>query len=165
MAAIVDGFSVSGDFTFASGAYYTPSFSATPAQVAAGGDYTLRPDRVPGQTITGSGKLRSFFNPAAFACPTAVPTPASTNCTTPAHYGSASRYSIEGPGQVVVDAALSRTVPLGDTRSLEARMSATNVFNTVQYSGINTTVNSATYGQVTGAAAMRKIVFTARYRF
>lgn len=165
MAAIVDGFSLSGDFTFASGTYYTPGFSATTAQIAAGGDYTLRPDRVVGQGIEGAGKVRSFFNTAAFACPTAVPAPASINCGAPAHYGSASRYSIEGPGQVVVDAALSRTVPLGDTRSLEARMSATNVFNTVQYSGINTTVNSATYGQVTGAAAMRKIVFTARYRF
>jgi uncharacterized membrane protein YgcG len=151
MAAALDGFSLSGDFTLASGTYYTPSYSSTTAEIAAGGDYTLRPNRVFSQPIQGNGMLKSFFNTQAF--------------TAPLGYGSASRYSIEGPGTVVVDASLSRTVQLGDTRSFEGRMTASNVFNTVQYNGINTTVNSETFGQVTGAAAMRKIVFTARYRF
>jgi hypothetical protein len=35
----------------------------------------------------------------------------------------------------------------------------------VQYSGINTTVNSANYGQVTSAASMRSLQVQARYRF
>jgi hypothetical protein len=35
----------------------------------------------------------------------------------------------------------------------------------VEYSGINTTLNSATYGQITGANAMRSLTFLARYRF
>ncbi len=56
-------------------------------------------------------------------------------------------------------------MPLGDTRSFEARVTANNVFNTVQYNGINTTVNSATFGQVTGTAAQRSLLFSARYRF
>ena len=65
--------------------------------------------------------------------------------------------SIEGPGTVAVDASLSRTVPLGETRSFEARVTANNVFNTVQYSGIDTTLNSQTFGQVTSTAAMRRL--------
>jgi hypothetical protein len=66
---------------------------------------------------------------------------------------------------VGVDASLSRTVSLGEMRSFEARVTANNVFNTVQYSGIDTTLNSLTFGQVTSAASMRSLVFNARYRF
>ena len=64
-----------------------------------------------------------------------------------------------------MDASLSRTLALGETRSFEMRMTANNVFNTVQYSGIDTTLNSRTFGQVTSTAAMRRLSFQARYRF
>ena len=60
---------------------------------------------------------------------------------------------------------LSRTIDFGGTRSFEARVTASNVLNTVQYSGINTTENSATFGEVTSAASMRTLLVQARYRF
>jgi hypothetical protein len=151
-AAALDGFSVSGTFTFASGTYYTPSYQSTAAQIAAGGQYTLRPDRVFSQPISGAGTLQDFFNPAAFAAPANG-------------YGTASRYSIEGPGQVLVAMSLSRTLKLGETRSFEGRATASNVFNTVQYSGIDTVLSSATFGRVNGAASMRQITFVGRFRF
>ena len=66
---------------------------------------------------------------------------------------------------MVADASLSRTVALGETRSFEARVTATNVFNTVQYSGIDSTQNNLTFGQVTSAAQMRQLTVIARYRF
>jgi hypothetical protein len=44
-------------------------------------------------------------------------------------------------------------------------VTASNVFNTVQYSGINTTENSANFGEVTSAAGMRSLLMQARYRF
>jgi len=50
-------------------------------------------------------------------------------------------------------------------RSLEVRATANNIFNTVQYAGVDTTVSSATYGTVTSAANMRQFTFLARYRF
>jgi trimeric autotransporter adhesin len=65
----------------------------------------------------------------------------------------------------VVDASLSRTVQLGDTRSFEARVTAANALNIVAFTGINTTLNSPTFGQVTGAAQMRTLTVLARYRF
>jgi hypothetical protein len=148
----LDGFSLSGDFTFSSGTYYTPHYVATVAETATGSNNSLRPDRVFSQPIAGEGTILDWFNPAAFV--------------TPANgFGTASRGSIEGPGIVVADASLSRTVAFGDTRSFEARVTATNVFNTVQYSGIDTTLNSQTFGQVTSAAAMRRLTVIARYRF
>jgi hypothetical protein len=54
---------------------------------------------------------------------------------------------------------------MGGTNSLEARVTASNVFNTVQYSGINVVQNSATFGEVTGAAPMRSLLVQMRYRF
>jgi len=44
-------------------------------------------------------------------------------------------------------------------------VTASNVFNTVQYNGINVTQNSATFGEVTGAAPMRTLTVMMRYRF
>jgi hypothetical protein len=150
---VLDGFSLSGDFTFASGSYFTPRLLSTAGQAATGTNNSLRADRTFSQPIQGSGTILNWFNPAAFTSP---PTGA---------FGTASRNSIEGPGTVAVDGSLSRTVALGETRSFEMRVTANNVFNTVQYSGIDTTVNSRTFGQVTSTANMRRLSFIARYRF
>jgi len=148
----LDGFSLSGDFTFATGTYYTPHYVATIAETATGTNNSLRPDRNFTQPIRGAGTILNWFNAGAFATPANV-------------FGTASRGSIEGPGTVAVDGSLSRTLALGDTRSFEMRMTANNVFNTVQYSGIDTTLNSRTFGQVTSTANMRRLTFIARYRF
>ncbi len=148
----LDGFNLSGTYTFATGSYFTPRYVGTVAETATGSNNSLRPDRVVGVPVAGAGSLRNWFNPAAFRAPANG-------------FGTASRNSIEGPGVVSVNSALSRTFGFGETRSLEARLTASNVFNTVQYSGINTVLSSATFGQVTGAAARRSVQVTARYRF
>ena len=151
---VLNGFSASGSFTFGSGNYYTPTYSSSQLEAQLANTATLRPDRVIGQPIVGPGKVGQYFNKAAFTAPVNVN-----------GYGTASQGSIEGPGTVAVSAALSRTVQFGGTNSMEVRMQATNVFNTVQYSGINTTENSNNFGEVTSAAAMRALTFIARYRF
>jgi len=43
--------------------------------------------------------------------------------------------------------------------------SGQHVFNIVQFTGLNTTVNSLAFGEVTSAATMRRITFVARFRF
>ena len=156
-AKTLDGFSLSGSFNFGTGNYFTPQYSGTIAQAAAGGNYTQRPNRDFTQPTKGSGKLTKFFNTAAFTAPTVI------NGVT--QYGTASRNSIEGPGTVSTNATLSKTIAMKGTQNFEARVTANNVFNTVQYSGINTTLNSQNYGQVTSAAAMRSLQVQARYRF
>lgn len=150
----LDGFSVSGDFTFATGTYFTPHYSATIGATATGTNNSLRPDRDFSQPIAGAGTILNWFNKTAFMTPS--PTIV---------FGTASRGSIEGPGTVAVDGSLSKSVSLGEMRSFEARITANNVFNTVQYSGIDTTLNSRTFGQVTSTANMRRFTFMARYRF
>jgi hypothetical protein len=149
----LNGISMSGTFTFASGSALTPNYEATVNEVARGTTASLRPDRVPGASLTaGGGTLDDWFNRSAFVAP------ANT-------YGTASRFSIPGPGTVSVNASLSKTVRFSETRTFETRATASNVFNTVQYSGVDTTLGSGTYGQVTSAAGMRQFTFNARFRF
>ena len=114
---------------------------------------SLRPDRVPGVALaTGGGSLKKWFNTAAFVAPAGL-------------YGTASRNSIPGPGTIQNNMSLLKTMQLGGTRSMEARATANNVFNTVQYSGVDTNVASPAFGQVTSTASMRAFQFMARYRF
>ena len=93
-----------------------------------------------------------WFNTGAFIAPAGM-------------YGSASRNSIPGPGTVQNNMSLSKTLGLGDIRSMEIRATLNNVFNTVQYSGVDTNVTSPTFGQVVSTAPMRSFQFTSRFRF
>ncbi|HTD55827.1 MAG TPA: hypothetical protein VK670_10630, partial [Silvibacterium sp.] len=150
----VGGLSVSGNFDFASGRPLTPHYEAEVADVARGSAGSLRPDRVPGISLTADGgSVDNWFNKAAFTNP-----PASA-------YGSASRFSIPGPGTVSMNMSFSKTQRFAEMKTLEVRATVDNVFNTVQYSGVDTTLGSATYGEVTSTAAMRQFSFMARYRF
>ena len=142
-----------GSFTFATGLPLTPTYQAAELDVARGTAGSLRPDRVPGSSLeAGGGSLKRWFNTAAFTEPAGP-------------YGTASRNSIAGPGTIQNSMSLSKTMQLGETRSMEIRASSSNVFNTVQYSGVDTSVNDTRFGQVTGAAGMRSFTYNIRYRF
>lgn len=145
---------VTSSFGFATGTPLTPSYAAAVSDVARGTAGSLRPNRNASQSITaGGGSLNRWFNPAAFSDPAS------------GSYGTASRNSIPGPGTVSNDLSLSKNVQLGDTRSFEMRATATNVFNTVQYSSVDTNIDSNTAGYVTSAKSMRQFNFMARFRF
>jgi hypothetical protein len=164
-ARVLDGYSVSGNYTFATGAYASPQISGTAAENQVGANY-LRPNRNFTQPIKGAGSRLSWFNTAAFvgACPAAnLPQPAF--CEAPGTYGTASRNSIQLPGTISLSGSLSRTITFGGTRSFEARINANNAFNTVRYSGVSTQVNSLTFGQVLNAGGMRSFTYSAYYRF
>jgi hypothetical protein len=155
---ILEGFSISGSFTFATGTPLTPYYPAAVSDVAHGVAGTLRPDHVPGVSPTaGAGSAKKWFDVAAFK----QPVPDSYGNA----FGNVSRNSITGPGTIQNNMSLSKTMQLGDTRSMEMRATANNVLNTVQYSGVDTSLTSPTAGQVTSAGAMRSFQFTARFRF
>jgi hypothetical protein len=116
---------------------------------------------VPGQPITVSQPTaKEWFNTAAFCAP-------GLDCANPSgtSFGDAGRNIIEGPGSVVFNMTLNRTIPIKDARSLDLRISGNNIFNHVNYAGINTTANSVTFGEVTSTGGMRRITMQARFRF
>lgn len=69
------------------------------------------------------------------------------------------------PRQPSAHAQLSRDVRMGRTRALTLQMNATNLLNTVNYQGIDTVVNSPTFGQVMSVRPMRSMTVNLRFRF
>jgi hypothetical protein len=155
---ILEGFSMSGTFQFATGTWLSPSYTSSVASTACGTGGVMRPN-LTGQPVTaGDGTLHQWFNPAAYTAPTNTP----GYCD---FFGNAPRNSILGPGTVSNNMSLSKTMQMGDVRSMEIRATINNVFNTVQYAGVGTTVNSQNFGEVTSVGAMRSFQFRATFRF
>jgi hypothetical protein len=165
MSHILEGFSISGSYTFATGTPLTPTLQASQSDVGRAVTGTGRLDRVPGASLTqGGGTIHRWFNTSAFTVPELD---AFGNS-----FGTASRNLIPGPGIVQNNMSLSKTMQLGETRSVEIRATADNVFNTVQYTGVDTTYPTSHdanvsngFGQVTSVGAMRSFQFLARFRF
>jgi len=152
--AILGDWQWSGDWTIASGLPFTPRLLGNIADVNRGTNGTLRPDLVPGQAVSvANPSIQEWFNTSAFVAP---PT---------GQFGDARRNSIIGPGSKVFDMAFTKVVPLKESRVLEFRAQGSNIFNMVNYSSIDTTVNSPTFGRVTAAGSMRQFTMTARFRF
>ena len=157
---ILSNWQWSGDFTVASGLYFTPSVLGGELDIARGVSGSLRANLVPGQSISlPNPSVREWFNTAAFCDP--------ANCTNPTNspYGDATRNSIEGPGTVTLDMSINRTIPIKESRALDLRLTASNVFNHVNYTSISAAVNSLTFGEVTSAGGMRRVTMQARFRF
>src|SRR5262249_23234119 len=79
-----------------------------------------RPDVVPGQSIKLARAQRSadrFFNTDAFRAPE------------PFHFGNAGRNILPGPGNNVFDVAVHRRFTFRESKALELRAEAFNVFN------------------------------------
>ena len=155
VSKMLEGLSISGTFTFATGTPLTPVYQASSSEIASNTAGTERPDLTRGASLTaGGGSVFRWFNTGAF------------NTTAPANgIGNSPRNLIRGPGTISNGMSLSKTAQMGDTRSLEVRATASNVFNTVQYSGVDTNVQSPTFGEVTSAGQMRAFSFIARFRF
>lgn len=154
LRAIFGDWQWSGDWTIASGLPFTPRYVGDVTEVNGGTNGTLRPDLVPGQSVQlPNPSIAKWFNTAAFVKPPA------------GQYGDARRNSIIGPGSKVFDMAITKMVPLNESRTLEFRAQATNVFNLPNYSSIDTSVTSPTFGRVIAVGAMRQITMTARFRF
>lgn len=98
-----------------------------------------------------------YFNPAAFA-PNALGT-----------LGDAKRRFFYGPGQQNWDMALLKTTRLTESKTLEMRFEAFNVFNHAQFFGSNTIggniANPASFGRVLSADPGRVCQVAARLNF
>lgn len=158
---ILSAWQWSGDFTIGSGLYFTPRVLGSGLDISRGVSGSLRANMVAGQSVAlGNPTTLEWFNTAAFC----APSPTCVNASS-SPYGDAGRNIIEGPGQVTLDMAINKTITIKESRALDLRLSASNVFNSVHFTSINAVVNSLTFGEVTGTGSMRRITMTARFRF
>lgn len=82
--------------------------------------------------------------------------------------GTASRRMFYGPGIVNFDAAVHKSVRLGEGRAVELRVEAFNIFNHGQFYGpaaVNGNISSVGFGQIVNAAAPRQVQLAARFSF
>jgi hypothetical protein len=158
---ILGGWQWSGDFSIGSGLYFTPRVLGGGLDISRGVSGSLRANTVAGQSISISDPTTlKWFNTGAFCAPGAT-------CTNPSGsgFGDGGRNIIEGPGQVSVNMSLNKTITIKESRALDLRITANNVFNTVRFTSLNTVVNSFTFGEVTGTGGMRRVTVQARFRF
>ena len=59
----------------------------------------------------------------------------------------------------------NRAIRLNQGNSIQVSINANNLLNTVQWSAIDTNLNSPTFGQITSVRPMRSVTLTARVRF
>jgi trimeric autotransporter adhesin len=161
LSHILGGWQYSGDFTVASGFYFTPRVLGGTLDINRGVSGSLRANYLVGQPIAlANPTTAEWFNTAAFCAP-------GLNCVNPAgsSFGDAGRNIIEGPGQFALNMVLSKTITIRESRALELRLQALNVLNAPVFASINTAVNSITFGQVTSVSNMRRITMIMRFRF
>jgi carboxypeptidase family protein len=84
------------------------------------------------------------------------------------HLGNASRRFFYGPGISNFDMTLNKLLPLTESKSLEFRLEAFNVFNHAQFYGpasVDGEVNDPHFGQIVSAAAPRLIQLATKFTF
>jgi hypothetical protein len=139
-----------------------------------GASGTLRPDLVPGVSLTppGGRTIADWINPAAFAAP---PTTALGTA-----FGTAPRDLLRGPGTWQMDLGLAKRISLSERANLEFRSEFFNIFNhpqlgppqstfnpsnTTGFGSIITTVNTSTPISPVGSGTPREIQFALRIAF
>jgi hypothetical protein len=142
---------VNGSINYGSGRPFTPRITNSSCDYSAT-NATLRPDFLGGRIRLDHPTVTKWFDTDLFQAP--------AGCL-----GNAGRNIIRGPGTSSVNMTLNKSFRLEKNRTLDVRIQATNVFNMVTYSGLNTTVNSNLFGQITSAGTMRRITVQARFRF
>jgi hypothetical protein len=104
---------------------------------------------------SGPKTLTQWFNTAAFA---AVPAGQLRN-------GNAGRGIVLGPGFSDWDVSLFKNLKLTERVSSQLRLETFNAFNHTNYTTLNTTFGSNTFGQVTGAREARIVQLGAKINF
>jgi outer membrane receptor protein involved in Fe transport len=143
----------SGSFSFNSGVPFTARVLGDFSDINRGTNGTLRADVTGLPVRLDNPTVTEFFNTAAFTVPPQ------------GQFGDAGRNTIPGPHTVNFNMAMTKNIAFGDTKALEFRLQASNIFNTPQFTAIDTTVNSRSYGRVIAAGSTRRVQLVARFRF
>jgi hypothetical protein len=153
LAALVGNWSLAANVSWNSGTPLTVRCGSCASDVARGTGGTLRADYTGASIDVADPTIDHWFNTSAFAVPE------------PGAFGNSSRNLIVGPGSKQLNATFSRDLRLGGNRGVTILLSATNLLNTVNYGGVDTNVNSSTFGQITSVRGMRTMRLNVRLRF
>lgn len=153
LSAVVGDWSMNANLTWQSGTPLTVRCTSCASEVARGTGGTLRADYTGLPIQLSNPTIDQFVNTAAFTIPV------------PGTFGNSFRNMIVGPGSRLLNANFSRDVRLGGNRAVTIQATANNLLNMVNYTGIDTNINSPTFGQVTSVRPMRSVRLNLRFRF
>ena len=161
LRGVLGGWDLSGVVVYQSGAPFTVTAPVDSARI---GVNTTRATLIGDPSLPGSERTpQRWFNTGAFQNPALM---------TPGRFGDSPRNVLIGPSFQRVDLGLIKRIGLGGRLNLQLRAEAFNVFNTVSFTNLNTTVRfdaagepTGGYGAVTAAAPGRVLEFGARLTF
>lgn len=144
---------------FASGLFYSPSFSGTnPANT---GDSGGLPDQI-GSTTPKHRTYQQWWDKDAFALPQ------------PGHFGNALPYSLEGQGLNVQHLSVIKRFPIRDRVSFVFTTAISNLLNHPHFYGAQSNISTSNFGAFTSqyglqttneSAAQRQVSFYGRIEF
>jgi hypothetical protein len=153
---IISGWNFNGSLNLSSGSPLTVYYASTSGLSAGAGLYnSLRADvtGVSPNLSKSDRTLQRFFNTAAFSIPAGT-------------YGTSGRNTITGPGSNTMNLSVRKAVSLDENgRSVDISWQVQNLLNHPNWGGVNTTVNSINFGQVTSVRGMRSMTANVRVRF
>ena len=127
------------------------SIGGGPDNLGYGGNTSNRANIV--APVTYPGTRFQWFSTSSFAKPAAL------------QWGTAARNDVVGPGRNNWNMALFKAFQIKENARFEFRAETFNTFNHTQFTGLQTSVTSGNFGQLTGAQAPRTFQFGAKFLF
>ena len=154
MDGFLGGWRIVGINTATSGVPINLSYTPT-AQFSVGGTVTYRPN-LTGDPLTPDGGVSNYLNPATVVVPTDVTQP----------FGNAPRNVARGTAFNALDLGLHKSFGLqGDSKRIEARIEAFNLFNHTNFQTANGNRSSAAFGTITSAFPARQLQLGVKFYF
>jgi hypothetical protein len=160
---LTDGWTISGTTRFSTGFPVTMYDNTDTSLLGTFGngvnnDLVDSPSFTPGdlQVHTNPRDGKPAFNTALFSHPEL------------GHQGTSARRFFYGPGVENFDMTLAKKIQLSESKSIQFRLEAFNVFNHAQFYGpasVDGNVSNATFGQVVSAAAPRLVQLATKINF
>jgi hypothetical protein len=147
-----------GIVTLQTGIPFNVSTGTDTANTAASGTY--RPDLVHAATSNcGRGHLIGCIDPTAFTI--ADLNPAVPNFA----YGNAGRNLLHGPGSETVNLSVFKNFPIKERLQFQFRFETFALFNHTNFNNPSATINTSSFGNITGASGNRNIQIGAKLMF
>ena len=157
MRSVVGGWEVSGIVTIESGLPLNLGVSGNQGGNGIGG--SNRPNLTgsisyPNQVVSGQQQIQ-WFNPSAFSLPTL------------GAWGNLGHNALRGPGRDNWNMSLFKSFVFSETRGsrLELRLETFNTWNHTQFTGVDTSFGSGTFGRFNSAAPARILQLGAKISF
>jgi hypothetical protein len=155
---LLGGWELSGISTFISGSSFSVTQPTDPFAIGGNGglgivqdgDIAVRPDQVSG--IHKMKTKAQWFSTSSFA-------------QASGHFGSEGSNPLIGPGVQNWDLASIKNVNLGEHMRFQLRGEYFNAFNHTNFSGVDSGIEDANFGQVTSAHEPRRIQLGAKLNF